>query len=439
MVLSIMLLRYVLLTLLALPPCLGAEKLLVIGDSLSKEYAIEFPLLNPGNPAAWGERNWVELLSLHRGDLIDIGQEGAWPDSRITGHEYNWAFPGSTTSEWEEILTSSFFEAPQNVLLRTNLDAHLDGVVDRAVIFLGGNDLKNNYGTFYDGKDPANFINKLVANVREIVDYVQDRDADLPIVLVNMPDVGITPVVQQEKPDAAKRQLVTDLTDAVNERLKTLAEQRGIGYADIEQWTALLTGPERFVVGGIQFFKSVDPESLSNRPQYLFSPDGFHPNTMAQLLFANEIVEAFARTYPDLTIVPPFSTEEMLTVLELEPDVSFTEWAEAYGITSAEPTDDGDGDGVPLYQEFAFDLDPRIADADRGPSPIITGERLEIHYPTRVRDSAHFEITPQFGIDLENWQPVPPEQHQMGVDGRYQAWVAPHGDRCFLRLTVTDS
>lgn len=41
----------------------SAEKIVVIGDSLSKEYAIEFPALNPGNPAAWGERNWLELLS----------------------------------------------------------------------------------------------------------------------------------------------------------------------------------------------------------------------------------------------------------------------------------------------------------------------------------------------------------------------------------------
>ena len=71
------------------------------------------------------------------------------------------------------------------------------------------------------------------------------------------------------------------------------AKERGIGYADIFSLTRELAGDERFVIGGIHFQKGTDPSPSGNAPTYLFSPDGFHPNTMAQLLFANEIVEAF--------------------------------------------------------------------------------------------------------------------------------------------------
>lgn len=115
------------------PTGMAAEKWVTIGDSLTKEYELEFPLLNPGNPAAWDERNWLELLAMHRADHVDIGPLALWPDSRLTGHEYNWAFPGSTSAEWKEILTADdSFRDFQYILLRSRLDPYLSEVADRS-------------------------------------------------------------------------------------------------------------------------------------------------------------------------------------------------------------------------------------------------------------------------------------------------------------------
>ncbi len=415
----------------------AVENIVVIGDSLSKEYAIEFPLLNPDNPAAWGERNWLELLSKHRAEEVDIGKLAFWPDSRLTGHEFNFAFPGSTSSEWEEILTSNFLTGPQWILLRVSLDEYLEDA-DRVAIFLGGNDLKNNYGDYYRGEDPSGFINTLVSNMETIVEYVRDQNDAVPIVLVNMPDVCITPTVIESKPDPDKRLLVTNLTREVNLRLRQMASDKGIAYADIEQLTAQLTGPDRFVIGGTRFLKSVDPNEGSNDPEYLFSPDGFHPNTTAQFLFANEIGRALNETYPESSPITPFTTQEILALQELEADVTAGAWASAYGLSGFDPQDDSDGDGVPLLQEFAFGMDPRIADADQ--ASVLgewTGTQLQLSYHLRVQTSLHFTAQPQFASNLVDWTAVPSEQTSSTRD-QHRAWVNPHDPQCFLRLHISE-
>ena len=431
------------LVLLCLAPWVSlqaGDKWVTIGDSLTKEYAIEFPILNPSNPAAWGERNWLELLSVHRSEHVDIGPFAqVWADLRVTGHEYNWAFPGSKTTEWKEViesnpLTNLFFFAN-----RTLLDGYLRNVADRVVIFLGGNDLKGVYGRHYDGADPTPFVNEQVSNITTIIDHVRSQNASVPIVLVNMPDVGITPVVKNDAKyaDASKRQRMTDLTNDLNERLRLLAIQKDIGFADIASLTNELTGPRRFVIGGVHFLKSVDPDVLSNDPVYLFSPDGFHPNTTAQLLFANAIARGFYERYPELDPVPPFSTEEMLNILGLEPDMSLKEWAAAYDVDASDGTTDTDGDGASLLEEFALGMDPHDADAEGRAIGYLTNERLELSYTPRVANSNQFTIQPEFSTDLMDWPMIPPAQQSVNADGTTQAWVTPHAEACFLRLSFT--
>ena len=415
----------------------AAEKWVTIGDSLTKEYAIEFPLLNPDNPFAWGERNWLELLSEHRSAYVDIGQLSTWLDSRLTGHEYNWAIPGTKTSEWKEIIEATIFSNPLFVYNHDVLDGYLNNVADRVVIFLGGNDLKGKYSTHYNGTDRTPFVNSLVSNVTIIINHVRSQNATVPIVLVNMPDVGVTPVVQEEFTDPIKRQLMTDLTDDVNARLRALATQKDIGFADIASLTSELTGPRHYVIGGVRFQKSRDPKDLSNDPDYLFSPDGFHPNTPAQLLFANAIARGFNEHYPELDPVPLFSTEEMLGILGLEANVSFTDWAAAYGVEATDGRADLDGDGASLWEEFALGMDPRDADAEKRSVGFWTGERLELRYQPRIAISSKFTITPQFAEDLMTWSPIPAAQQMMSAAGSAQAWILPHGDRCFVRLSFS--
>ena len=420
----------------------GADKWVTIGDSLTKEYKIEFPILNPSNPAAWGERNWLELLSIHRGEYVDIGPNAAaWPDLRVTGHEYNWAFPGSKTTEWREVIEATLLSNAFFVFNRTVLNRYLDDVADRVVIFLGGNDLKGAYRRHYDGADPTPFVNAQVSNITTIIDHVRSQNATAPIVLVNMPDVGVTPVVKNnpDYSDASKRQRMTDLTNDLNKRLRTLSTQKDIGFADIASLTNELAGPERYVIGGVHFLKSVDPNSLSNDPVYLFSPDGFHPNTPAQLLFANAIAHGFNERYPGLDPVPLFSTEEMLNILGLEPDMSLAEWAAAYGMDASDGTADldGDGDGASLLEEFALGMNPRDPDAEQRAFGLLTNERLELSYSPRVANSIQFTIVPQFSTDLREWPPVSQEQRFTDPSGSAQAWITPHAEACFLRLSFS--
>ena len=45
--------------------------------------------------------------------------------------------------------------------LLANFDSDLRTNMNRVVIFLGGNDLNNNYTTYYNGADPSAFIASL--------------------------------------------------------------------------------------------------------------------------------------------------------------------------------------------------------------------------------------------------------------------------------------
>jgi hypothetical protein len=94
---------------LTLIPAQAAQQCLVIGDSLTKEYEVEFPVLYPQNRDAWDSRNWIEILHEERNAWFDQGSFSAYYDVRITGHKHNWAFPGATTSEIRSYLSSSSF------------------------------------------------------------------------------------------------------------------------------------------------------------------------------------------------------------------------------------------------------------------------------------------------------------------------------------------
>ena len=82
----------------------GAQQVLVVGDSLTKEYQVEFPILFPNNPPAWLARNWVELLHTHRNAHFDLGSVSTFLDPRVTGHKHNWAFPGSLATSTRSML-----------------------------------------------------------------------------------------------------------------------------------------------------------------------------------------------------------------------------------------------------------------------------------------------------------------------------------------------
>jgi hypothetical protein len=171
---------------------LAGDKMLVIGDSLTKEYEVTFPgfdqycvslpVSRPGidqtNPTA---RNWAEILHTRRNGAFDMGRTkdlfacpipDGWDDLRLSGHEYNWAVAGATArflrnfalasdlDEWEssdqisEVLNIAEFLTVRDWKLqvrewRNDMRTLLSNSTDSVVIFCGGNDLK------FGNSDPA--------------------------------------------------------------------------------------------------------------------------------------------------------------------------------------------------------------------------------------------------------------------------------------------
>ena len=67
-------------SLVAVPAVTAGENVLVIGDSLSKEYEAEFKGLYPDHPDAWDARNWNEILDARRNAQFDLGSWGVFAD-----------------------------------------------------------------------------------------------------------------------------------------------------------------------------------------------------------------------------------------------------------------------------------------------------------------------------------------------------------------------
>ena len=75
-------------------PSSASETVLVIGDSLSREYAVEFPNFDEA-------RNWVELLAEERQGDFDFGSESAG------AYQYNRSLPTTSAEDWSDLLTGN--------------------------------------------------------------------------------------------------------------------------------------------------------------------------------------------------------------------------------------------------------------------------------------------------------------------------------------------
>jgi len=291
---------------------MAAQECLVLGDSLSKEYQVEFPALYPKNPEAWKARNWIEILNARRNAWFDLGKFQAFYDPRLVGHQYDWAFPGAQTQEIRgQLASNSWYEAYWQNILRSELKSS----VTRVVIFAGGDDVGSYYGDIYNGKSPTLDINHTRDNLMWLVDYVRAVRPSLQIVLVAVPHLGCSPKVQASHPtDAVKTGRVTAALDSLNAQLAALAKTRGIGFAGgIYDFTkSLIT--DNFVIGGVTIIKEADANA---RNTYAFSGDGFHPGTSAQARVAQIILDTFRAKWPSPAI-PALTDSEILKVLGIQ-------------------------------------------------------------------------------------------------------------------------
>ncbi len=462
---------------LALPSPGRGDQLLVIGDSLSKEYETEFVGLYPDNPNAWQARNWCEILHQERTTRFDLGDWSVYGDFRATGHKYNCAKPGGTARDYRNFLryqnadaeselrstTAGNLAWPLIPTWRDTFDGLLGSGAERVVIFLGGNDLglgnsdplanpvvngqprQIEYGTIYAGgasalASPQPLMDSIRKNVKSVVDYVrQTKFPGLPIVLVAVPHLGCTPKVQAEYPtDPVATGRVTAALDVLNAELKDYAAASGMGWADVYQMTTDIISTKPFTIGGVVFAKRADADC---RPRYLFSGDGFHPNTPAQARMAQIILEAFRTTFPATAIAPLGDREILTDVLGLDPDLPLKEWATANSLPSGDRgwADDPDGDGVRNLVEFALGLDPRKSDRALLPAPVYSAAAgtVSITWRPGPANFGYALIVPQSSVDLRSWVDLPAGAISENPDGSFTASPPAAPERYYLRLRAT--
>ncbi len=414
-----------------------AQQVLVIGDSLTKEYEVEFPALFPDNPPAWLARNWIELLHSNRNAHFDLGSFSVFLDPRATGHKYNWAFPGATTQEIRNRLSSTSF---LDKTWQDEFKNQIKTVAERVVVFAGGNDVEDYYDDIYNGASGTPFINTTRDNLKWIVDFIKTQKSSIPVVLVSVPHVGCTPKVQQSQPThATKTTRVSSALESLNSQLASYAQTKGIGFApDVYTMTkALITEP--FYIGGVEFYREADADS---HPRYLYSGDGFHPNTCAHARIAQMVVDAFRATYASPVIAQVTDTE-LLQWLTVDADLGFLEWLVDFNVPLDRLglSDDPDGDGTPNLLEFLLDgLNPNGTGTGTLPQPVLQNAggtpMLTYTWKPNPQGVQYAPLTLMQSANLKTWTAVPTSNIVTNADGSKTASL-PASTAVFLRLMAT--
>lgn len=451
---------------LAPSPAAAGENVLVIGDSLSKEYETEFKGLYPDHPDAWKARNWNELLDARRNAKFDMGSWGIYADFRLTGHTFNCAKPGGTAREFRNFLRQD--QAAEDEIKASSggglvwpffptwLDTFDDLLADaeKIVIFYGANDLalgnsdplanpehngeakQIDYESIYDGRfgeasNPDRLRDSIRKNIRSIVQYFRVPPSGQsrprfsgPIVLANVPHVGCAPkVIGDTGADAIRHARCTAMIERLNEELRALAAEFDLGYADIYALTDQIRQPGDFTIGGIRFSREPDVDC---GPRALFSGDGFHPNTPAQARMAQIILDAFRTKYPATAgSAPRLSDREIIEdILGLPLDTGFKEWLVENNVPAnrRDPLSDPDHDGVANLLEYALAGRNPMSPADPPlPSPVLEstagGTILRLDYSPRFDSNVYGRLIPQHSRDLVTWTEVPASRIARNPDG----------------------
>ncbi|HEX9783432.1 MAG TPA: SGNH/GDSL hydrolase family protein [Opitutaceae bacterium] len=154
------------------------------------------------------------------------------------------------------------------------------------VVFGGSNDF---FRILSEGADPARIIPQAVLNLAKIVLRLQLLGAK-HIVVINLPDLGLTPRVRASGPGPAAA--ITGLCVVFNVLLDGVLDWMPRDVVRVDAFSSLNAW---FAAPGLFGFTNVtDPGLLSgtNGDTYLFWDD-IHPTTRAHALLAETVLEAF--------------------------------------------------------------------------------------------------------------------------------------------------
>jgi len=423
----------------------AALKVMAIGDSMTEEYHFEalFFSAPDSDPTNANTMNWVEILEARRGTDITFGNYkgtlGGYFDWRNAGYKFNWGIPGYDTDMWMDIINASLSSLNVQIFpdsrSRDEMRDQYDEV-DVIVIFLGGNDIRSQYGDLYNALSgdavATAFINNVIENLDDIIDEIRDVNSTVLIILADVPDLGSTPDKIAAHTDPAKRANASVIINDLNAAVASLATSRGATLAPISNLTDSILSPDPLYIGALQMIKDKDPE---NPPLYLFCKGGLHPSTNGQAIIANTLLAAINTATS--SSIPLLTDREIITeLLGLNPDQSFIDWAKTAGLTDFSMTADIDGDGIPSLGEYLLNLNPLIPNDTHlaKVSETLSPATLILDYTPDMEASRLADITIKQSSDLDHWVDVPaPSLIDLG-NGDYQARMAIGPDPGFFRM-----
>lgn len=231
-------------------------RLAAMGDSLTASYA--------GFPGRSSDLSWTQQIDQKHPEKTDV---------------FNEAVAGATSSD---VLNGGQAEAVHNLVAA--------GDVDYVTLIVGANDLEaelyadlpillgGNPALFYQ-TFVQNFTMTVAGNVQNTLDYVSTA-GDVGWVVSNIPDVTITPAYAGT--DSFILFTLHDAVVSANVQIEALAAARQIPMIDLYELSHLTETP--FTIGRV---------TVTN----LYAADGFHPNTVAQGVLADTILEALHSAY----------------------------------------------------------------------------------------------------------------------------------------------
>lgn len=278
----------------------------VLGDSNSDEYRAD----NDRGSPPWEETtlNFVELLARHRN--LNFGPWGTRPEPRRTGYAYNWSRSGATA------------ETLVGMGQHTGLASQIrQGEVSHVFFRIGANDfapypyVSDGYVAIYSGALQGE---ALQTRLDEFVSYVHIAVDTLAaagstdIVLANVFDYNLHPIMEELFPDPIGRARFTEAISYVNAGLSEIAASHSnVTLVTHDSWveTFIYSYPSEFIeIGGVL----INVMESSDAPTFFVLGDGIHLGTVAQGLVANEIVLKPFNEVWGLGI-EPFSEEELVS------------------------------------------------------------------------------------------------------------------------------
>jgi hypothetical protein len=245
----------------------------VLGDSFADEYQF-YP---PDRSTA---RNFVELLATDRNVNFGSFTTVSRGDPRNQGYANDWALNGAESGGL----------ATQTAGLAQQVAA---GQVKTAFMFVGGND-------FLDALQSPNaqtllpaIPQALLTNVITAATTILGANPNAGIVISNLFDVSMLPVVQQALAQGlvtqAELQGVSQLVNGYNQALAAaVAGNSRIAIVDMNGLSQKILSAPTFSVGGV----NIDRTTPGDQYTHLFLADGLHIGTVGQGLLANAFIDA---------------------------------------------------------------------------------------------------------------------------------------------------